>query len=309
MLLLAMHFAYAQKIDITGKVTDEKGANLPNASVLVKGTSNGVTTGNDGSFSISVPGTDAVLVVSYVGLRTQEITVGNNTTINVQLSSSSAQLNDVVVVGYGTQRKRETTAAVATVSAEQFNKGNISNTAQLLQGKVTGLSISRPGSDPNAGFAIRLRGLSTLGANASPLIVVDGQIGVDINTVDPNDIQSIDVLKDAASAAIYGTRGSAGVIIITTKRGSKGATTVSYNGAVSQNHRLSSPEHFSAAEYVKQAALTWVLIQTGIMRSQELLFPPCRTFHCPEAVAVLFIQGSVNYRNNPVWLLIQDSRN
>ena len=137
MLLLAMHVAYAQKVDITGKVTDEKGANLPNASVLVKGTSNGVTTGNDGSFSISVPGTDAVLVVSYVGLRTQEITVGNNATINVQLSSSSAQLNDVVVVGYGTQRKRETTAAVATVSAEQFNKGNISNTAQLLQGNCS----------------------------------------------------------------------------------------------------------------------------------------------------------------------------
>ena len=298
MMLLGMHFSYAQK-SITGKITDEKGAGLPNASVLVKGTSNGVTTGNDGNFTISVPGSDAVLVVSYVGLRTQEITVGTNTTINVQLSSSSAQLNDVVVVGYGTQRKRETTAAVATVSAEQFNKGNISNTAQLLQGKVTGLSISRPGSDPNASFSIRLRGLSTLGANASPLIVVDGQIGIDINTVDPNDIQSIDVLKDAASAAIYGTRGSAGVIIITTKRGSKGATTVSYNGSVSAESPVKFTEHFSAAEYVKAGGADlgsntdWnkEITRTAVSTIQNLSLSG--------GSGGTFYTGSVNYRNIP----------
>ncbi|HEX5154207.1 MAG TPA: SusC/RagA family TonB-linked outer membrane protein [Parafilimonas sp.] len=298
MMFLGMHFSYAQK-SITGKVTDEKGAGLPNASVLVKGTSNGVTTGTDGGFTISVPGSDAVLVVSYVGLRTQEITVGTNATINVQLSSSSAQLNDVVVVGYGTQRKRETTAAVATVSAEQFNKGNISNTAQLLQGKVTGLSISRPGSDPNASFAIRLRGLSTLGANASPLIVVDGQIGVDINTVDPNDIQSIDVLKDAASAAIYGTRGSAGVIIITTKRGSKGATTVSYNGSVSAESPVKFTEHFSGPEYVKAGGADlgsntdWndEITRTAISTIQNLSLSG--------GSGGTFYTGSVNYRNNP----------
>ncbi len=250
LLLMAVQVTFAQKMEVTGKVTDEKSEPLSNVSVLVKGTSTGVNTGADGSFSISVPNANAVLVFSYVGLRTQEVTVGTNRTLNIQMSSSATQLNDVIVVGYGTQRKKETTAAVTSVSAEQFNKGNVSNTAQLLQGKVAGLSISRPGGDPNGGFSIRLRGLSTLGANSSPLVVVDGQIGVDINTVDPNDIQSIDVLKDAASAAIYGTRGSAGVIIVTTKRGSRGGSTVSYNGNVSAETPAKFTDHMSASEYV-----------------------------------------------------------
>src|SRR4030095_5588755 len=138
--------------------------------------------------------------------------VGNKTTIDLQLTPLAGALNEVVVVGYGTLKRKEVTSAVATVNASQFNKGNISDVAQLLQGKVAGLSISRPGGDPNGGFAIRLRGLSTLGANTQPLIVLDGQIGADINTVDPNDIKSMDILKDGSAAAIYGTRGSAGVI-------------------------------------------------------------------------------------------------
>ena len=184
-LLFTIHFTYAQRATVTGKVTDEKGAPLPNVSVLVKGTSNGVTTGVDGNYSIAVPNKEAVLIFSFVGLRTQEITVGDNTALNVQMSGSATQLNDVIVVGYGTQRKKETTAAITSVSAEQFNKGNVSNTAQLLQGKVAGLSIARAGSDPNGGFNIRLRGLSTLGANASPLVVVDGQIGIDIILLTP----------------------------------------------------------------------------------------------------------------------------
>ena len=250
-MLFAVHIVYGQRTSIKGKVTDDKNAPLANVSVVVRGTSTGVTTGNDGTFTISVPNSDAILVFSYIGLRTQEITVGKNTTVDVQLSSTAIQLNDVIVVGYGTQRKKETTAAVTSISAEQFNKGNVSNTAQLLQGKVAGLSISRPGGDPNGGFAIRLRGLSTLGANASPLVVVDGQVGIDINTVDPNDIQSIDVLKDAASAAIYGTRGSAGVIIVTTKRGSRTGNTVSYNGTVSAETPAKFTDHFDADEYVK----------------------------------------------------------
>jgi len=153
------------------------------------------------------------------------------------------------VVGYGTQKRREVTSAVTTVTAEQFNKGNISDVAGLLQGKVSGLSIAKPGGDPNGGFNIRLRGLSTLGAGTSPLVVVDGQIGIDINTIDPNDIQSIDVLKDAASAAIYGTRGSAGVIIVTTKRGSRSGPAVSYNGTATAESPSKFTPHMSAAEY------------------------------------------------------------
>lgn len=157
-------------------------------------------------------------------------------------------MTDVVVVGYGTQRKKEVTAAITSVSAEQFNKGNISDVSQLLQGKVAGLSISRPGGNPNGGFTLRLRGLSTLGANTSPLIVVDGQVGADINTIDPNDIQSIDVLKDAASGAIYGTRASSGVIIITTKRGGR-VPTVTYNGSATAEKPIEFTPHMTAAEF------------------------------------------------------------
>ncbi len=225
--------AQAQRTTVQGKVTDDKGSPLSNVSVIVKGTSTGVTTGADGSFTISVPNSKSSLVVSYVGFTSKEIEVGNQRNLTIALGPGASQLSDIVVVGYGTQKRKEITSAITTVSAEQFNKGNINDVAQLLQGKVAGLSIARPGGNPNGGFEIRLRGLSTIGAGTSPLVVVDGQIGADLNSIDPNDIKSIDVLKDGASAAIYGTRGSAGVIIVTTKGGQRGASQVTYNGSVS----------------------------------------------------------------------------
>ena len=233
---------------VQGKVTDNSNQPLTGVSIILKGTSNGTTTNATGNFSINVPNQQAVLVFSYIGYPTQEITVGDRTTIDLQLTPIPGQLNEVVVTGYGTQKRKEVTAAIATVNAEQFNKGNISDVAQLLQGKVAGLSISRPGGNPNGAFTIRLRGLSTLGANTSPLVVVDGQVGADINTVDPNDIQSVDVLKDAASAAIYGTRGSSGVIIITTKRGGPGRT-VTYNGSITAEEPAEFTSHMNAQEY------------------------------------------------------------
>ena len=246
-LILTGNLVFAQ-INVSGKVTDNMGQPLPGVSITLKGRSVGTTSDPTGSFSMSVPNTNSVLVFSFVGFPTQEIEVGNKTTIDVSLSPSSGQLNEVVVVGYGTQKRKEVTSAVATVTSEQFNKGNISDVAQLLQGKVSGLSISRPGGNPNGGFTMRLRGLSTLGANTSPLVVVDGQIGADINTIDPNDIQSIDVLKDAASGAIYGTRGSSGVIIITTKRGGR-TPVVSYNGSVTAEKPNKFTPHMDAAEF------------------------------------------------------------
>lgn len=246
-VLLLSQIVFAQKT-VQGSVKDNNSNPLPGVSVTVKGSSAGTTTDASGSFSISVPGSSSVLIISYVGFPSQEIEVGNKTTLAVALSPVAGQLNEVVVVGYGTQKRKEVTSAVATVSAEQFNKGNISDVAQLLQGKVAGLSIAKPGGNPNGGFTVRLRGLSTLGANTSPLIVVDGQVGADINTIDPNDIQSIDVLKDAASAAIYGTRGSSGVIIITTKRGGR-IPTVAYNGSVTAEKPAEFTAHMSAAEY------------------------------------------------------------
>ncbi|HLZ89247.1 MAG TPA: SusC/RagA family TonB-linked outer membrane protein [Puia sp.] len=253
--LAALAFFYAGtasaqgSLKVSGKVTDNNATPLPGVTVTIKGTTTSVVTGNDGVFTITVPGASSVLAFSYVGYQQQEAPVGSRTAFDIRLAPLNSNLNEVVVVGYGTQKKREITSAITRVDAEQFNKGNISDVSQLLQGKVAGLSISRPGGDPNAGFTMRLRGLSTLGANTSPLIVIDGQIGADINSVDPNDIASMDVLKDGSSAAIYGTRGSAGVIIITTKSGSRSGPQVSYNGSVTAEKGARFTKHMTAAEF------------------------------------------------------------
>lgn len=245
---LCLGLASLAQETIKGRVIDNNQKPFSGVSVIVKESSIGTTTDANGEYSINVPNRNSVLVFSFVGYPSQEIEVGTKTSVNVSLSPTVGQLNEVVVVGYGTQKRKEVTSAVATVSAEQFNKGNISDVAQLLQGKVAGLSISKPGGNPNGGFTIRLRGLSTLGANSSPLVVVDGQVGADLNTIDPNDIQSIDVLKDAGSAAIYGTRGSSGVIIVTTKKGTR-TPVVSYNGSVTTENPVQFTSHMNAAEY------------------------------------------------------------
>lgn len=216
---------------ISGTVTDTEGEPLIGANVLEAGTSNGTITDIDGTYSISVAD-DATLLFSFTGFASQQVAVGSSDNIDVALSAGEI-LEEVVVTGYGTQKAREITSSIASVKAEDFNKGNVNDPTQLLQGKVAGLAISKPGSNPNGSFNIRLRGLSTIGASTEPLVVIDGALGGDLNSVDPNDIASIDVLKDGSAAAIYGTRGASGVILITTKRGSAGTSTVEYNGQVS----------------------------------------------------------------------------
>jgi iron complex outermembrane receptor protein len=249
-IFLSAQILLAQTRKITGKVTDATlGTPIQGATVQVKNTGIGTVTDASGNYSINFPANASVLVFSYVGFTIQEITVGDKSVVDVKLAASADKLSEVVVVGYGTQRKREVTSAITTVTAEQFNKGNISDVAQLLQGKAAGLSISRPGGDPNQAFTIRLRGLSTLGANTQPLVVVDGQTGADINTVDPNDIQSVDILKDGSAAAIYGTRGSAGVILITTKKGRTGAPQIGYSGSVSTESPIKFTKHMTAEEF------------------------------------------------------------
>lgn len=204
---------------ITGTVKDTDGTPLPGASVVEKGTSNGTQTDFDGNFTLNVSDANATLLVTYIGFRDAEIALNGQTSIEATLQEDTAKLDEVVVIGYGTQKREEITSAIARVDAEDFNGGNVNSPQQLLQGKVAGLNISRVGGDPNQPFAIRLRGLSTFGANAEPLVIIDGVIGGALDAVDPNDIESINVLKDAAAGAIYGTRGSSGVIIITTKSG------------------------------------------------------------------------------------------
>ena len=232
---------------IKGKVTDVYGLPLSSVSITVKATKTSVITNAEGEFTIQAADQKSILIFSYVGYLTQQVTVGSQSNLEVKLVQSASNLNEVVVTGYGTQMKREITSSITRVDAAEFNKGNITNVSQLLQGKVAGLSISRAGGDPNGDYTIRLRGLSTLGANTQPLIVVDGLVGADINSIDPNDIASMDVLKDGSSAAIYGTRGSAGVIIITTKAGlHTGVPRVSYNGNVTSEKADRFTQHMSS---------------------------------------------------------------
>lgn len=235
---------------ISGTVADQDGEPLVGASVVEKGTLNGIQTDVDGNFSLLVKDKNATLVVSYIGYSSEEVAINGEATLRITLSQQASSLSEVVVIGYGAQEKKEITSAVTSVRAEDFNTGNITDPAQLLQGKVAGLSITRPGANPNGGFSIRLRGLSTLGANTGPLIVVDGVPGVSLLSIDPNDIASMDILKDGSAAAIYGTRGSSGVVLVTTKSGQAGQPTLEYNTYASVERVARTPPVMSASEFV-----------------------------------------------------------
>jgi len=240
----------AGKVQVQGQVVDaEDDSGIPGVNVLEKGTSNGTITDFDGNYSLNVS-PNATLIFSYVGYTAQEVPVQERGVVDVRLAPDIQALSEVVVVGYGTQEKKEITSAVASVTEAEFNKGAVNNPTQLLQGKAAGLTISKPGGDPNGDFNVRLRGLSTIGAQAEPLIVIDGVIGGSLNSVDPTDIKSIDILKDGSAAAIYGTRGSSGVILITTKKGVAGKMQVDYNtfGTIETSNQ-GNREVLSAEEY------------------------------------------------------------
>ncbi len=249
--LFSVSVLFGQGRVVTGTVTEtDTGDPIPGANVVVKGTSSGSVTDIDGKYSVNIPDDGAALVFSFVGFVTEEIEVGNQSVIDISLVSDVTALSEVVVTGYGTQEKKEITSAVSSVKSDQFQVGNVNDAAQLIQGKVAGLTIVKAGANPNAGFNIRLRGLSTLNDdNSGPLIVVDGVIGADLSNVDPNDIKSMDVLKDASASAIYGTRGANGVVIVTTKTGKKGTAQVEYSGYVSADMPYRFPDMLSADEW------------------------------------------------------------
>lgn len=229
-----------RRIEIKGKVVDETGAPLINASVGVKGTTEGTVTDIDGRFSLSVAEEGATLVFSYIGYETIELKVDKESTLNIRLRLKENNLEEVVVVGYGTQKKINLTGATSTVSAKDIGSRPIASTQQALQGLVPNLniSVSNAGGEPGASYDMSIRGLQSFGGSNAPYVLVDN-IPMDINSIDPNDIESISVLKDAASSAIYGARAAYGVILITTKsgKGSKGHTNVSY----STNVAISKP--------------------------------------------------------------------
>jgi iron complex outermembrane receptor protein len=218
-------------VTITGKVTDEKGTPLAGVSIQVKGARGGVQTGPDGSFTISGVREDGVLVFSYVGYEVQQMPVSGRTSLTIVLHAATQSLGDMVVVGYGRSSRKNLSSAVNTLKPEDLNKGAITDVGQLLQGKVPGLNITANG-DPNTPAAVILRGTSTLNSSQTPFYVIDGVPGADISLIAPDDVASIDVLKDAAATAIYGNRAASGVIIVTTRKGKSGQSQVSYAGYV-----------------------------------------------------------------------------
>ena len=241
---------YAQKGTIKGTVVDENGEPVIGANVIVKGTTNGTITDLDGNYVIPVENMkNVVLQVSYVGYNTVEEAVKGRASVPIKLQASVVNLGEVVAIGYGTQSRKEITGSVANVSEESFNKGVTRDASDLLQGKVAGLTITTGSGDVTRGAQIQLRGTSTLQNDQGPMIVIDGIPGGDMSTVSPSDIESISVLKDASSAAIYGSRAAGGVILITTKRGSGSKTTINYDGYVTASTVANKPDLLNAQEW------------------------------------------------------------
>jgi len=254
-LLLLFLCAMAQTKTITGKVTDDKGQPLSGA-VIVKGTKIGKATDESGAFSIAVPPSAKVLVVSSVGFQSLELDITSGTNFTVALTPANAALNDVVVVGYGTAKRKDVTGAVSSISAKDFNGGNIVTPMDQVQGKVPGLVITKPDGDPNSNPVIRLRGQTSLLGNQSPLLVVDGIILDNyevLSSIPAGDIVSYDFLKDASATSIYGSRGANGVILISTVKGKAGATQVDYTGSVAVSKDAKYYDLLNAHDFLAQA--------------------------------------------------------
>jgi len=290
---------------VTGKVTDATGNALSGVTIQEKGNSNGTTSKEDGTFSINVAKDNATLVFSLIGYASQELPLNGNKTLSVSLQLVNKELQQIVVIGYGTQRKGELTSAVATVKAENFIKGSVTDAGQLIQGKVAGLSVISPNGDPTGSTQILLRGQTTLmGANQNPLVLIDGIPG-DLRTVSTQDIESMDVLKDGSAAAIYGTRGTNGVILITTRRASgNNKSSVEYSGYVSTQTIARKLDLSTAADFRAQikagfrktemadngASTDWLkaITRTPVIQSHNL------TFRGGNATTNYLISGNYN---------------
>lgn len=264
-LLLAVVLCYAharsQTRTITGKVTDETGSPIPNASVIIKGSNTGTTTGMDGVFSLSVPPNAKTLIFSAVGQAPQEVSIGNKTLISVSLKSVDKELQEVVVVGYGTQRRRDVTGSIVTVKGAAVANKPVQSFEAALGGRAAGVQISVPNGVVNNPPVFRVRGTNSISLSSYPLIVVDGipvytgdfsgtsAGGNALANINPDDIETIDIAKDAAAASIYGSRAANGVVFITTKKGKSGKAKVNYNGWVGWTKTQRLPEILNAQQY------------------------------------------------------------
>jgi len=262
----------AQDLEITGTVTSLTGETLPGVTVRIKNTRTGTITGLDGNFTIDVPDANSILVFSFVGYATQEIQVESRSRIDVVLELETTRLDEVVVIGYGSIRKTDLTGSIATVTEENFNLGgSISNPEQLIQGRAAGVQISTISAQPGAVPLIRIRGNNSLQGSNQPLYVVDGLPMESLdNMIDVNDIESMEILKDASAAAIYGTRGANGVVIITTKRGVEGQSNINF----SYEHSLDYVANTDAYDFLNAQEYVQVRNEDALRKGSPLPFTP-----------------------------------
>ena len=250
-LLLTMTVS-AQSITVTGVVTDATGESIIGANVTVKGTTNGSITDIDGRYTLSNVAPSATLVFSYIGYKNQEVACNGRHAINVTLSEDAQALDEVIVVGYGSLSRKELSSSIVQVDRSQFQQGAVNNPMEMLTGRVAGLNVNNTAAaNPNASSSLQIRGATSISASNDPLIVIDGVAGGDMRNLSAQDIESMTVLKDAGSAAIYGTRGANGVILITTKKGSgeAGTARVTYDSWFAMNFEHSGPKILAADEF------------------------------------------------------------
>lgn len=233
---------------VSGRVLDENGEGLPGATILEKGTSNGALSGVGGSFQLEVA-ENATLVITYVGYVRQEIAVNGRSNIEVSMESDMVALEEVVVIGYGSVTRKDVTGAIGSINTSDITRANPTMAAKALQGQVAGVNVNRVNGRPGSDYTIDIRGLSSIDKSNEPLVVIDGAMGGSLNTLNPSDIASIDVLKDASATAIYGSRGANGVILVTTKKGVQGKTRVTYDGYVSTKMPAHLPDMMNAQQY------------------------------------------------------------
>jgi TonB-dependent starch-binding outer membrane protein SusC len=248
--------AASQPVKITGKVTESgTGEPIAGANILIEGTTSGINTDIDGKFSLELPRPDVVLVVSFIGYTSRHVETKGQSVIDVQLVPDIVNLEEIVVVGYGTQSKKDISGSISVVTAKNFNVGATQSAIDLIQGKVAGLSVSTTSGDVTSSANVYLRGISSLSGAVSPFYVIDGVSGIGLNSVAPEDIESVSVLKDASATAIYGSRAASGVILITTKKGKEGRTSVEYSSKAMSGFATKKPPVLTASEFRNYAEL------------------------------------------------------
>lgn len=258
-------------VKITGQIVDSQGEPIIGATVMEMGTTNGIVTDLNGNFSLNVSPTHR-LQISYVGFQTQELSIGSNRSFRIVLKEDAELLEEVVVVGYGSMKKSDLTGAIASVKAEKITASGLNNAVGSLQGNVAGVNIVRSNTKPGGGYDIKIRGLSSISKSNAPLIVVDGVPGADLENINPDDIEKMDILKDASATAIYGSRGANGVIIVSTKRGKEGKPQISYSGYAGFRQYTNVPDMMEGDAWVQHVREAYRATNNNEYKSDKEIF-------------------------------------